>query len=44
MIPFRSEDESNYQAGMTSVVKLMLGSHFRRRWVKTTVISLKLQV
>jgi hypothetical protein len=40
MIPFRSEDESNYQAGMTSVIKRMMGSHLRRRWVKTTVFSL----
>jgi hypothetical protein len=38
MIRFRSDDESNYQAGMTSVVKLMMGSLLRRRWVKTTVI------
>jgi hypothetical protein len=40
MIPFRSEDESNSLAGMTSVVKLRTASHLRRRWVKAAVFSL----
>jgi hypothetical protein len=34
MIPFCSEDESNYQAGTTSVAKLMMGSLLRRRTQK----------